>query len=264
MNNPNEPNEPIYNEVSGYVNRWLSSLKFLCITTIIFSLFSLLFAGLTVYTSEGGVVETHLDFESRSFLLTPIIMPIIFLYANYILNIKWSDDDARFNRARNRSGRMVNKKGGRIVTREVFAGWKFPTVVTIVLFACYIASFSLFFAYGTPRCATESLNNNQGEIYVLHKGACEVYNLGFIKLLLSFLIVAQTVAIMFYFYNSLNMQARNNVTKRAQNLGSASAKKVRDGAVRVGQGIRGMRNPKKPAPTSLSLKVGSISGQQNF
>ncbi len=96
--------------------------------------------------------------------------------------------------------------------------------------------------YGTPRCAKESLNNNQGAIYVLHKGTCEIYNLGFIKLLLSFLIVAQTVAIMWFFYYSLAMEDQKQVGQGAQNLGGKAIKKTKNTADATRKAASAARN----------------------
>lgn len=144
-----------------------------------------MFAGLTVYNSEGGQVETYLDFDSRLFMLTPIILPILFL-----LSAKESG--------------FVSDNGRGGVTR---------LIVTIGLFACYIASFAMFFAFATPRCATESLNN-QGWYVLPVSLVCHIYNLGFVKLLLSLLIVAQTGLIMFYLYNSFENKTRNRVAQR--------------------------------------------------
>ena len=255
--NEKRENKPKYSEATGYVSSWVRNIRFLCATTIIFSLFAFLFAGLTIYSSDGETIEPPLDFESRSFVLTPTILPIIFLFFGSVQQFA----TARYNQERNLSGKLkLQTANGRKVTREVFDSIMYPGIVSIVLFGCYIASFSLFFAYGAPRCPTESLIKNEGWIYLAHKGACHVYNLGFLKLLLAVLIVAQTGLLMFYFYKSMAMDQKRNAGKLAKQMGG-KAKEMGGKAKRLGvKGVRGAANATKKAANSI--KQTAMSQQQ--
>ena len=218
-----EAGEAIYSKATGYVGGWVRNLKLLCITTIIFCVFTFLFAGLTVY-SNGETVEYGLDFESRSFVITPMIIPLVFIFFANVRQFATT----RYNRAQNLDGQMVNEgNNGRRVTREVFSSLVYPSIISLVIFVCYITSFSLFFAYGTPRCATESLNENREWYYLLHKGACAVYNWGFLKLLLAGLIVTQTGLLMFYFYKSMPVDRRKQAGSLAEKMGGKAARAAR-------------------------------------
>lgn len=194
----------------GSVGKWHTTLKTLCIATFFFSVFSLLFASLTLYSSDGNVIERTLDFDSMTFLLTPCIASLLFL----IFGSSTHFSTMRVNSQKNYQGKWVKQteNGGKIIKRVFDNKWVAITV-TIVLYLCYITSFSLFFAYGTPRCATESLNNNTEFIYLLHKIACSIYNIGFMKMLLSLLILIQTGMLAFYLYKSMPIDDQETFKK---------------------------------------------------
>ena len=138
--------ESNYSKRTGYVGGWVRNLKFLCMNTIIFCVFAFIFSGLSVY-KDGEKVNSGLDFESRSFVMTPIIIPLFFIFFANVEQFATT----RYNRAQNLDGQMVNKVNGRRVTTGVFSSLAYPSIVSITLFACYIASFSLFLEVFQPQ-----------------------------------------------------------------------------------------------------------------
>lgn len=217
-----EAAEPGYIQAQGHVGGWIRVLKFLCITTIIFCAFTFLFAGLTIY-KNGETVESGLDFESRLFLMTPMVIPLAFMFFGDVTQFA----TMRYNVTTNLNGKLVNESNnGRKVTREVFSGLMYPSIITITLFICYVASFSIFFAYGTPRCVTESVNENKELYYIAHKGACHIYNYEPMKMILAGLILTQTVLLMFYFYKSMPVDRRKQAGSLAEEMGGKARKGV--------------------------------------
>lgn len=243
-------------QAKSFVDSWFSLLKIISYTTLFFCIFSVLFATLDVYDSDGNVVKNKIEFEAAQFLFTPAIIPVLFILFASAEQFSITQKNQR----KNLTGRYSNKDNkGRDIVKKVFDGLVFPSVVTLAVYVCYATSFSLFFSYAGPRCASESLDKNDSLIYLLHKFACMIYNFPFTQLLLSILIAGQTIVLGYYFFKSMPLASRTNAGKFANNTRKGAGRRALALKDTTGRGVsRGVSAlGEKAKPGFLSLFGGS-------
>ena len=216
----NEQNINTTIKKESFVGKWFFSLKAICIFTISFSVFGLLFSVLDQYDDikldpklgkkvgtkiKDGTSLQSLEGNTAFLFALPILLPLfilVFLKAE-------SFAEERSNEGRNRAGEMKKVINGKEVTRMVFSNWPWALGVTLATWICFITSFIVFFFYGIPRCKKENQNLNEGLVFSISKSACFLaFRLGIMQFILGLIIVMGSLSLWYLFYSAMPMSKR--------------------------------------------------------
>lgn len=246
---------PVSNKIiqSGCVGDWFFALKAICACTIVFSGSALLFSFLDEYDEKGTKIKDGTSLESlkeKSYLFgLPILFPLFvwfFFKADKFVA-------QRSNEGRNLSGRTTVVINGKKVTRMVFSNEYWAGGVTLLVWICFIGSFSVFFSFGIPRCKKKNQELNTGWMSVPIKHACDGAFTIFGQIIIALIIVIGSGTLWYRFYSALPMPARHRKKKQLLRMKASASRKVSQylgGAVR--QGTRNtapqMAPPAQPAP----------------
>jgi len=201
--------------LKSYVGRWFSSLRLICICTMLFSVFALLFSVLDEYNEQGEKTKDGSSFESlmgaNGFVLAlPIFFPlfvVLFMSAEGFAN-------ERANEGKNVAGVTVRTINGKQVRRMVFGNLWWALFVTLFTWLCFIGSFSVFYSFGIPRCKQENQDLNTGWSFLPSKAACGIaFKIGLVQFIIAAIIVIGSGVLWFRFYYSMPMTDRTNANK---------------------------------------------------
>lgn len=201
--------------LTSYVGRWFSALRLICMCTMLFSVFGLLFSVLDEYNEQGEKTKDGTSFESLTgetgFLFAlPIFFPLFVL----VFMSAESFASERSNEGKNVDGKTAQSMNGQKVRRMVFGNVLWALFVTFFTWSCFIGSFSVFYSFGIPRCTQENQDRNTGLSFEISKKACFLaFEIDVVKFILAAIIVIASCDLWFWFYFSMPMTHR----KRAKN-----------------------------------------------
>ena len=260
LNKKEQPVEgvPVSNKIiqSGFVGDWFFALQAICACTIVFSGSALLFSFLDEYDEKGTKIKdgTSLEsFKEKSYLFgLPILFPLFVWF--FFKADKFAEQ--RANEGRNNRGRTVGVINGKQVTRMVFSNKYWAGGVTLLVWICFIGSFSVFFSFGIPRCKKENRELNTGWMSVPIKHACDGAFTIFGQIIIALIIVIGSGTLWYRFSSALPMPDRHNKKRQLLRMQTNASRKVSQylgGAVRRGKAEKTSTaaDEIKPVPTRV-------------